>query len=98
MASVEEKVGGPAIDDGFAEEVLVDGEMLGPEAVDPESPRPDPEYITSKQLKEDGEEGGKKSEGGGMAQNLKSALIISGAAVAVIGAIFGIAKKLKQAA
>ncbi|GFP92260.1 hypothetical protein PHJA_001370100 [Phtheirospermum japonicum] len=96
MASVEEKVGGPATDDGFAEEVLVDGEMLGPEVVDPDSSRPDPEYITSKQLKEESEEGGKKS-GGGVAQNLKSTLIISGAAVAVIGAIFAIAKKIKEA-
>ncbi|KAK6141703.1 hypothetical protein DH2020_024551 [Rehmannia glutinosa] len=97
MANPEEKVGGPATDDGFAyaEEVLVDGEMLGPEAVDPDNSKPDPEFTTSKQLKEEAEEAEKESGKG--AHNLKSTIIISGAVVAVIGAIFAIAKKIKEA-
>lgn len=43
-------------------------------------------------LKEEAEEGEKES-----AHNLKSTLLISGAVVAVVGAIFGIAKKIKEA-
>lgn len=53
MATSEEKVGGPATDDGFtyAEEVFVDGETLGPESGDPVSSQVDPDYTTSKKLK-----------------------------------------------
>lgn len=43
-------------------------------------------------LKEEAEEGEKES-----AHNLKSTLLISGAVVAVVGAIFAIAKKIKEA-
>ncbi|KAL2239318.1 uncharacterized protein LOC105170024 [Sesamum indicum] len=100
MASSEEQVvGGPATDDGFTypEEDLVDGEALGPEVVDPDPSRVDPELTTSKQLKEEAEEEekGKKDSGKvkGM-EKLKTTLVISGAVVAVIGAVFAIAKKM----
>ncbi|KAL1544504.1 hypothetical protein AAHA92_21348 [Salvia divinorum] len=70
-------------DDGFthAEEVLARPE-----------PTPDPEPVISKELKK---EGGAADKGG--ADKLKATLLISGAVVAVIGAIFAIAKKIKEA-
>ncbi|PIN20736.1 hypothetical protein CDL12_06588 [Handroanthus impetiginosus] len=90
MASREGKAGGPSTEDSFTnpEAVLVDAEMLGPESGDPEP-------TTSKQVKEQ-DEGGKKECGKG-AHNVKSTILISGAVVAVIGAIFAIVKKIKGA-
>ncbi|KAK4440603.1 hypothetical protein Salat_0395200 [Sesamum alatum] len=101
MASTEEQVGGPATDDGFAypEEDLVDGGPdpdPDPEVVDPDSSRVDPEFTTSKQLKEEAEEEEKKESGEGI-EKLKTTLLISGAVVALIGALFAIAKKIREA-
>ncbi|CAK9184700.1 unnamed protein product [Ilex paraguariensis] len=53
------------------------------------------DFSTSKQSKEQGEAEKKEHEDG--AQNLKSTLLISGVVVAVIGAIFAIVKKIKEA-
>ncbi|KAE9461389.1 hypothetical protein C3L33_06724, partial [Rhododendron williamsianum] len=52
----------------------------------------DPAYTTSKQF----EEAAKKERRYGI-QTLKSAVIISGVVVAVIGAIFAVSKKIKEA-
>lgn len=98
MAGVDETLGSPEIDDeGFthAEEVLADGDLVGPESADPVISKPNPDLFTSKELKEETEEG--KKEGGKGAHNLKFTLLISGAVVAVLGSIFAIAKKIKEA-
>ncbi|KAF7119823.1 hypothetical protein RHSIM_Rhsim13G0112400 [Rhododendron simsii] len=52
----------------------------------------DPAYTTSKQF-----EGAAKKETRDGIQTLKSAVIISGVVVAVIGAIFAVSKKIKEA-
>ncbi|KAL8496355.1 hypothetical protein ACS0TY_020170 [Phlomoides rotata] len=96
MATSEEQIAASTTDDDQA--VFVDGEMLGPESGDPIQSQTDPDFTTSKELKEQAEEEeGKKESGGEGVHNLKSAFIISGVAVAVIGAIFAIVKKIKEA-
>ncbi|CAA0825232.1 Unknown protein [Striga hermonthica] len=99
MASAEAKVESPSTDiDSFTypDDVLVDGDTSGPGPVGPDTSQPDPDYVTSKQLQDKDEEG-KKECGKKGGQNLKSTLMISGAVVAVIGAIFAIAMKIKEA-
>ncbi|KAG8387481.1 hypothetical protein BUALT_Bualt02G0025700 [Buddleja alternifolia] len=84
-STVEEKGGGPVTDEtyDYPEEVFVDGDVSGAGVDDPGSSQ------------EEAEE--PKKESGKGAENLKMTLIISGAVVAVIGAIFAIAKKIKEA-
>ncbi|XP_052185454.1 uncharacterized protein LOC127797034 [Diospyros lotus] len=56
----------------------------------------DPAYATSKQLKEEQDEVAREAHGGGI-ETLKSVVIISGVVVAVIGALFAVAKKFREA-
>ncbi|XP_057472526.1 uncharacterized protein LOC130761082 [Actinidia eriantha] len=73
--------------------VSVDGEL------DPEINtdfQVDPAYTTSKQLKEEQSEAARSANKDGI-RSLKSAVIISGAVVAVIGVLFVVAKKIKEA-
>ncbi|KZV18791.1 hypothetical protein F511_35733 [Dorcoceras hygrometricum] len=83
-----------------SDEVFVDGEVVEPLVKETDNPGANPEFVTSKSLKEE-EKGGKKEVGKeekkNGAENLKASLIISAVAIAVIGAIFAVAKKIKEA-
>ncbi|XP_073148266.1 uncharacterized protein [Henckelia pumila] len=80
-----------------SEEVFADGELVEPHEVkDPAEPNPD--FITSKSLKEEEEGEKKEDKKKEKGVDVKSSLIISGVVIAVIGAIFAVAKKMREGA
>ncbi|KAA8544252.1 hypothetical protein F0562_022264 [Nyssa sinensis] len=82
----------PASDPKYRPAALTDGELEDPEL---NNFQVDPESTTSKEFKEEAEAAKKANKDG--VQTLKAAVIFSGIAVVVVGAIFAIVKKLRKA-
>lgn len=101
MAALEELDAAPAIPDvaaatvAQAATVAAEAASAGGE-LDPELDADfhvDPAYTTSKQFEEAAKKEKRRRDG---IQTLKSAVIISGVVVAVIGAIIAVSKKIKE--